>query len=238
MSFAKNKRIWETVSTRPCESGFEILLDDRPVRTPARSALLIPTISLAQKIAEEWDAQADIIDPISMPLTRTANSAIDKVAPQKIEVGKMLSAYGDSDLLCYRAGSPTNLVARQNAAWNPILDWAAETLGARLQLRIGVIHVPQDNAVNNRLEERVHALSVFELAAFHDMVSLTGSLILAFATIYCFCDAVQAWQVSRIDETWQIEQWGEDDEATALSSVKQKSFYDAELFFKLVQEKY
>jgi len=221
------------VSAKTDGDGYGIFLDGRPVRTPAKSKLILPTRTLALAVADEWDAQADQIKPDTMPLTRTANSAIDKVAIQKTEVADNLAAYGDSDLLCYRAESPAELVARQNAAWDPVLDWAAQELGARLCPRIGVIHKPQLQDATAQLTARVHALSVFELAGFHDLVALTGSLILGFATIRRFRALEEIWLASRVDELWQIEQWGQDDEAQAQETIRRKSFFDAEKFFQL-----
>lgn len=237
MGAQKTKRVWETVSTAREGDGYAIYLDGRRVRTPAKSPLTLPTKALALKIEKEWAAQGDHIEPATMPFTRTANSAIDRVAPQMAEVADILAAYGDSDLLCYRAERPTELVARQSRSWDPVLDWAAAELGARLVPRTGVIHVPQFSTETARLAAQVHAFSNFELAGFHDLVALSGSLILAFATIHELHDAAKIWALSRLDESWQIEQWGEDDAAKALDSVKRNSFLDAEKFCRLVREK-
>ena len=237
MSEWKAKRFWENATTvAECE-GYGIQLDGRAVHTPARARLIVPTLPLAQEIAAEWDAQGEKIDPDSMPFTKAANAAIDKVAIQKAEVADLLVAYGDSDLLCYRADGPDGLVARQNDAWDPLLDWAADVLGARLHTRTGVVHVPQDSDVILRLSEQVHALSNFELAAFHDLVSLSGSLVLAFAILHGLRPAEELWKTSRVDEIWQIEQWGEDAEANELEKVKCQSFMNAERFYALLARK-
>ena len=235
MSSWKAKRFWKSACVVETPAGFGIELDARPVKTPAKRLLETPTRALAEAIALEWDAQEGQIDPLSMPFTRTANAALDKVAVQHGEVADMLAAYGDSDLLCYRAETPEELVARQSARWDPMLDWAASALEARLAVHSGVVHVAQDPAVLARLSARVHALSTFELTAFHDLVSLSGSLILAFAATRGVLDAAAIWEVSRLDEIWQAEQWGADDIAEAAAEVKQAAFVHAYSVFSMCQ---
>lgn len=237
MSDWKVNRFWKNVSAAPEGAGFGILLDTRPVRTPAKAPLVVPTQALAQEIAAEWDGVTDRIDPDKMPLTRMANSAIDKVEAQKSEVADLVAAYGDSDLLCYRADNPDSLVQRQNDAWDPLLDWASDHLNARLIPRVGVVHSPQDPGAIGRLTQRVHGLSNFELAAFHDLVSLSGSLIIGFAAIHRFRTVDALWDDSRIDENWQIEQWGADDIATKAEEFRQEAFFVSEKFFCLATEK-
>lgn len=236
MSEWKAKRFWKEARTEPVEGGFAVRLDGRPVKTPAKAQLVVPTPAIAHAIAAEWDAQADIIDPLSMPYTRTANAAIDKVAIQKAEVADMLAAYGDADLLCYRADAPGELVARQAAIWDPYLDWAAEALGARLYPRTGLMHESQDEAALDILSARTHALSAFELAAFHDLVSLTGSLILGFASAQEDAAPDEIWAASRLDETWQEEQWGPDEEAQHVAELKKASYFHAKAFFDGLQQ--
>lgn len=202
-------------------------------RRPPSGLWLFQRVGFADAIAAEWDAQGEQIDPISMPFTRSANAALDKVATQHTEVADMLAAYGDSDLLCYRADYPDALIARQNEQWDPILDWAAQTLGARLEPRSGVMHVPQDSEALENLTTRVQALSPFELAGFHDLVSLSGSLILAFATTHDLFAPKAIWDISRLDEIWQSEEWGVDDEAEAAAAIKERAFIHAKQVFDL-----
>jgi len=166
-----------------------------------------------------------------MPFTRTANAAIDKVVPQHAEVADMLAAYGDADLLCYRAEAPEKLVLRQARIWDPYLNWAADSLGARLHPRVGLMHAPQDEAALATLAQRTHALCAFQLAGFHDLVSLSGSLILGFATAQDFAAPGEVWAASRLDETWQEEQWGTDEEAQAAAEIKKISYHHAKSFF-------
>ncbi|WP_223424066.1 ATP12 family chaperone protein [Tateyamaria pelophila] len=237
MSEWKAKRFWKAAETEQVEDGWTVRLDGRAVKTPAKAALVVPTVALADAIAAEWDAQDDVIDPLSMPFTRTANAAIDKVAPQHAEVVDMLAAYGDADLLCYRAAAPTELVLRQAAVWDPYLDWAADALGARLHPRIGLMHEPQDEAALKTLWHHTHALSAYELACFHDLVSLTGSLVLGFATAQADASANEIWSASRLDETWQEEQWGVDEEAQEAAEVKKSSYFHAKNFLEAMRER-
>ncbi len=231
MSEWKKKRFWSKVTTAETENGWIVELDGRTVKTPAKVTLAVPTTALADVIAAEWQAQEGEIDPLSMPFTRSANSAIDTVSVQHRQVAEMLAAYGDADLLCYRAEAPTELVERQGAKWDPYLDWAAQALDARLHPRTGVIHESQDPDALDTLSKRVHALSAFELAAFHDLVSLTGSLILGFAAAQDLHPTHRIWAASRVDETWQEEQWGADEEAQEVAEIKKSSFLHAKSFF-------
>jgi chaperone required for assembly of F1-ATPase len=236
MSDWKVKRFWKAAFVVEAEKGFAVTLDGRGVKTPAKQPLHLPTRAMAEAVAEEWDAQDGIVNPHTMPVTKTANAAIDKVMVQHGEVADMLAAYGDNDLLCYRADAPAELVARQNEQWDPMLDWAEQTLGARLLPRTGVMHVPQDDGAIARLRARTHALDPFELAAFHDLVSLSGSLVLGFAAAYGARPAETLWRTSRLDELWQEEMWGEDEDATALAAIKQAAFLHAVRMFELAQK--
>ncbi len=230
------KRFWSSVSVVPAETGYTITLDDKPVRTPAKARLIVPTRGLAQFIAAEWEAQTGKVDPATMPATRTANSAIDKVIPQKDDVAAMLAAYGGSDLLCYRADNPAALVARQSAAWDPLLDWTHARYGARLATGPGVMPVPQDAKSLELLAAEVIRQDAFQLAAFHDLVALSGSLILALSVVEGARSPSEAWDISRLDETWQEEQWGNDEEATEAAAVKRAAFLHAARFHALTTQ--
>lgn len=233
MSDWKPKRFWTSGAVVEIDNGYTVELDGRRVKTPAKAALVLPTHAMAQAIADEWDAQKKEVDPTTMPFTRSANAAIDKVQHQHGEVADMLADYGDSDLLCYRATHPEALQNRQANDWDPVLDWAADALGARLILRVGVVHQPQDTETLQTLRDRVHALNAFQLAAFHDLVSLSGSLILGFAAALDWRAPDEIWHISRLDELWQIEQWGHDDEAHAAAEVKKAAFLHAKRFFDI-----
>ena len=227
------KRFWSGARAEACDDGFTVHLDARPVRTPAKAPLVLPTLALAEAVAAEWEAQSGLVNPATMPFTRTANSAIDKVAPQFDEVVAIVAAYGGTDLLCYRAPGPEPLVARQAASWDPLLDWAATALEAPLRATSGVMHCAQPPASLAALTARVAALTPFQIAAFHDLVALSGSLVLALATTAGRLDAEAAWRLSRIDEDWQAELWGVDDEAAELAALKHAAFAQAYRFFEL-----
>ncbi len=227
------KRFWTLAQAIPVGEGFSVVLDGRGVKTPAKADLIVPTLALAEAIAAEWQAQQGKINPATMPFTRSANAAIDKVRPQFTEVAAMIAAYGDTDLLCYRAESPERLVARQSEGWDPLLDWAAEDLGARLTPIRGVIHRPQDPGYLRILTDHVSAQSPFELTAFHDLVALSGSLIIGFAAIRGHLPLATLWDRSRIDEHWQAELWGADEDAAEMEALKRDAFLHAGRFHSL-----
>lgn len=233
MSEWKARRFWKAATTRPAGEGWEVLLDDRPVRTPGKLPLVLPTQALAQAIAEEWDAQRDVIDPHAMPLTRAANSAIEKVAPQFQAVADMLSDYGGTDLLCYRADQPEALIRMQAQGWDPLVDWAATQMGAPLRITHGVIPVAQDPASLDRLRAEVHGLDIFGLTALHDLVTLPGSLVIGLAVLRGRIDAGEAHRLSRIDEDFQASRWGADEEAASAAENRRLAILAAARFWQL-----
>ncbi|MEO0751732.1 MAG: ATP12 family protein [Pseudomonadota bacterium] len=236
MSAWKNKRFWTAATAKQIEGGFTVTLDGRAVKTPAKRALVMPSMALARAVALEWDAQEDEVNPQTMPVTRAVNAAIDKVAQQQAEVADLLAAYGDSDLLCYRAERPAGLVTRQTDSWDPLLDWAHTTFGARLVPTIGLMPKPQNPDDLARLSGHVHAMDPFTLTAFHDLVGLTGSLVIGFAALQDHAPMTELWQTSRIDEIWQEEQWGADEEATELAAAKCAQFLAAKNFYNLTND--
>ncbi|MDO5613604.1 MAG: ATP12 family protein [Paracoccus sp. (in: a-proteobacteria)] len=235
MSEWKVRRFWKAASIRPAEDaqGWEVALDGKPLRTPGKLPLILPTQALAQAIADEWDAQDDIIRPDRMPLTRAANSAIEKVQPQFHAVAQMLADYGGTDLLCYRAEQPEMLVQQQAEGWDPLVDWSASELGAPLKITHGVIPVPQDQASLLRLHAEVAALDAFGLTALHDLVTLPGSLVLGLAVIRGRLDAQQAHDLSRIDEEFQAQAWGRDAEADEAAENRRAAMLVAERLWHL-----
>lgn len=233
MSEWKLKRFWQAANVAEAEGGYAVQLDGRPVKTPAKTALVVPTKALADQIAAEWDAVDEKIDPAAMPFTRSSNAAIDKVVHQRAEVADMLAAYGDADLTCYRANAPEGLIARQAELWDPLLDWAETTFGARLIPVQGVMHAPQNPQALRVLSDQVHALDVFALTAFHDLVSLSGSLVIGFAALHDVQDPQSLWRLSRVDEQWQEDQWGKDEEAQEMAARKESDFLHAHRFFNL-----
>lgn len=233
MSEWRIRRFWTHAQAVEQHGGYGVMLDQRPVRTPAKAGLVVPTRRMAEAIAQEWNAQDGPVDPATMPFCRSANAAIDKVGPQHGEVADLLGDYGDADLLCYRAESPRALVDRQASQWDPALDWAADALGARLVAVPGLMHKPQDPAAVSLLRARVHGFDAFQLAAFHDLVSLSGSLVLGFAAALDWRPAERIWKLSRLDNIWQEEQWGHDEEARDQAEIKRQAFLHAKRFFYL-----
>lgn len=233
MSEWKAKRFWTDAAVEQAEGGHAVRLDGRPVMSPGKRELVMPSPALAAGVASEWAAQGEMIDPLSMPLTRAVNTTVDKVVPQAAAVAAHLCEYGESDLLCYRAAGPDGLVERQAAAWDPMLDWADEELGARLAVTQGVIPVPQPANAVEALRAAVAAATPWELTALSEFVTLSGSLVLGLAAL-AGRDADDLWGRSRIDEDWQAEQWGVDDEAAALAASKRDAFLQARRYLDLL----
>ena len=218
------KRFWKAAFAEPAEDGWAILLDGRPVRTPARNAVVVPVQSLADEIAAEWDAQAEDVDPRTMPMTRMAATCLDRVAPERAVVAQMIAAYGETDLLCYRAETPAELVSRQEIGWDPVLAWVAEEHGARLRTGAGVMHIPQPEAALSALAAKVEIETAWPLTGLAELTTLSGSLVLGLAVRHGWLGADEAWALSRIDEQWNIDQWGADEDAAALSAKKYADF--------------
>jgi chaperone required for assembly of F1-ATPase len=225
------KRFWKDVVV-DAERG--VRLDDRPVRTPGRAALLLPTGLLAEAVADEWRAVADDIDPRAMPLTALANAAIDRIAPDPAAFAAGLAAYGETDLLCYRADSPPDLVARQAALWDPPLEWARDRYDVHFEIVTGVMHHPQPEATVERLGAAVSARPTFELAPLSPIVTITGSLVLALALVERAMAPDAVWVAANLDEDWQAEQWGEDELAVKARETRRRDFEAAARFLSLV----
>lgn len=225
------KRFYKDVTLADHDSGVTVHLDGRAVRTPGRAQVVLPSAAAAQLIADEYAAQAEEINPLSMPVTRLVNTAIDGVANEPDAVLEDVLRFASSDLLCYRADSPEGLIDRQSDAWDPVLDWASSALQARFALAEGVIHVKQSPMAIQAL--RIHlghrlgdndAKRALRLAALHLMTSITGSALLALAVEAGEIDADQAWSAAHVDEDWQIEHWGQDAEALARRNARRRDF--------------
>lgn len=208
------RRFWKEVA---CEAvaggGHRILLDGRPVKTPGKRPFVLPDADLAGSVAAEWRAQGGHIDPSTMPLTRLANSVIDGVVERRDEVADDAARYAATDLLCYRAEGPERLVARQTAAWDPLVDWVEDAHGARLLVAEGIVHVAQEAEALARLRAALEPLDAWRLAGFHTVTTLTGSFVVALALAEGRLDADAAWTVAHLDEAWNAELWGRDEEA-------------------------
>jgi chaperone required for assembly of F1-ATPase len=232
------KRFYEAVSVEDRGGeGAAVLLDGKGVRTPGKAALALPTRALAEAIAEEWRAQGDRIDPLSMPLTRLANSAIDGVVGREQAVIDDIMAHAGSDLLCYRANAPDALVQAQSKHWDPVLAWAKTALGAPLFLAEGVKHVAQPESSLRWLREAVAGRDAFSLAALHVMAALSGSAVLALAVAEGRLTPEQAWEAAHVDEDWQIGQWGEDAEAKQRRINRRRDFDAAAKVLALIQRR-
>ena len=214
------KRFYKSVSTRELETGWQVELDGRPLKTPAKLGLIVPSKKLAELVAAEWDAQADVIDPGKMPLTRLANVAIDRAPETREELAEEVAKYTGTDLVCHLADGPTELRERQEKYWRPLRDWAGRTLGIVLLPVEGVIAMPQPDASTQAARDHALTLDNFRLTALAWATALYGSAVIALAVLHREIDATSAFRVSRIDEDWQIEQWGEDAEAAAVAEAR------------------
>ncbi|MEZ2127427.1 MULTISPECIES: ATP12 family chaperone protein [unclassified Sinorhizobium] len=222
------KRFYKNATVAESGDDFAIELDGRPVRTPARQLLVVPTKALAELVATEWQRQIDVVDPGTMPVTRLVNTALDGVATDRQAVFEDILRFSATDLVCYRAEGPANLVARQSDRWDPVIDWAAQDLGARFILAEGVIHQEQPR-------EAVAAFAVslrkydtaLELASLHTITTLTGSALLALAFAEGRFPLDEIWSLAHLDEDWTIEHWGRDEEAEQRRTKRFEDFQAA-----------
>lgn len=207
------KRFYKEVSVAPSDGGFAVLLDGRPVKTPARNTLVLPTEKLASAIAAEWRAQGEEVTAASMPLLRLANTVIDGVAVNREAVIDAILRFGENDLLCYRAHQPPELVARQREGWDPMLGWVRQKFGADIQVAEGITHIDQMPEMLSALRGAMAGYDPFTLAGLHVVASIAGSLVLGLAVVEGEISGAHAFALSRIDEAYQAEKWGEDAEA-------------------------
>lgn len=228
------KRFWKGVSVAAAEGGWKIALDNRPVKTPAREALVVPTEALANAIGGEWHDAGDAIDPRAMPLTGLANAAIDRVAPDRPAFAKSLARYAEADLACYRAEGPSELVTRQAKYWNGLLDWARRRFDVDFATTTGLMHIEQPAATIDRLSHAIESLDSFHLAGLSLLITVGGSLIAALAVLEQAMTPQAAWDAVSIDDRWQIEQWGADAEAEAALANRERDFLAAADFLDLL----
>ena len=230
------KRFYKGVAVEEGDGCFALLLDGKPVRTPGKAHLLLPTQALAEAVAEEWRMQDERIDPATMPLTKLANSAIDGVPGREQAVIDDILAHAGSDLLCYRADGPEGLVEAQIAQWDPVLAWAKSTLDAPLVPTRGIVPVAQPQASLDRLKDSLVGRDAFSLAALHLMTALTCSAVLALAVALGRVTVEEAWAAAHVDEDWQIRQWGEDAEAAARRAAWERDFAAAGRLLSLLAD--
>lgn len=207
------KRFYERVGVKPEQHGFAVTLDDRPVKTPGRTTLVLTTKPLAEAVAAEWDAQGEKINPHSMPLTQIACTTTDHITKGRAEIEEQLARFAEADLLCYRAENPQDLAVRQHKSWQPMLDWLKENHGIHLPVTTAVIAEPQDPETLGKVRTLIATFDDHELASLAVMTQAMGSLTLGFAVAHGHIDWESAAQASQLDETFQSEQWGIDREA-------------------------
>jgi chaperone required for assembly of F1-ATPase len=221
-------RFYTTVATAEVPEGYNITLDGKSMRTPARRVLAAPRRAIAEALRAEWDAQTPAVDPARMPLTRLANSIIDGVADRRDEVAADVVKYLGSDLLFYRADGPEGLIAKQGAAWDPIVRWAADDLGARFVLAEGIVYARQPDHAIAAAEKAIPA-DPWIVGALHAVTTLTGSALLALALMRGFADAEAIWRAAHVDEDWNFETWGFDDLAMTRRAAREAEFNAAAL---------
>jgi chaperone required for assembly of F1-ATPase len=219
----RRKRFYAKAGVAETPDGFTITLDDKPIRTPSGRSVVAPTREIADAIVAEWDAQQETIDPLTMPLTRFANSVADAVVDRIEAVADDVAKYFGTDLLFYRAGHPDGLVAREAAHWDPIVFWAADALGAHFILSEGIVHVRQPDAAVEAARAALPG-DPWSIAALHVVTTLTGSALLALALMRGVIDQDQAWTAAHVDEDWNIEKWGIDEEVAARRAARLVDF--------------
>ena len=228
------KRFWKEALAVADAGGWRIELDGRPLRTPARALLVLPTGKLGEEVAREWRDTREEVDPRTMPLTGLGNAAVDRVAADKDAFAASLARYGESDLLTYRAESPAGLVERQAAAWDPLLQWARRRFDVDFVVTSGVTFVPQAPNTVARLAHAVAALDPFRLAALSPLVTIGGCLVAALAVLEGEASPEQAWSAVSVDDAWQLEKWGSDAEAEAALENRRRDFLGGARFLTLL----
>lgn len=226
------KRFYKSVTvTGQCG----IALDGRNVKTPLKAPLVLPNRALAEAVAAEWEAQIEVINPHVMPLTKLANTAIDRAASDRSKYAAEILEFAGSDLVCYRADHPEGLVSRQSEHWDPVINWAQSDLHAVFVTVSSITHRPQSAAALNALAAHIAALDPFSFVALHNLTTLTGSALLAAMIVAGRISAVAAWQAANVDDDWQIATWGKDEEAMARGQSRQREFSACVTFVNLAQ---
>jgi chaperone required for assembly of F1-ATPase len=228
------KRFYDHGAAVPVDGGFAIVLDGKPVRSPARAPLVVPAAAVAEAIVEEWNAQGDKVEPRTMPITGLANAAIDRVGPDHAGFVRGLAVFGETDLLCYRAEGPPSLVARQAGHWDPLLAWARRRFDAQFEVVTGIMHRYQPAETVDRLRAAVAIRDPFALAGLSPLVTISGSLVIALALVEGAADLETAWSAATVDDSWQAENWGEDAEASRTMDARRREFDSAYRFLALL----
>ena len=219
----RRKRFYKETGVATAEGGFAITLDGKPIKTPSGRTVTVPVRAIAEAIAEEWRAQQETIDPLTMPLTRFANSVVESVVDRVASVRDDVARYFQSDLLFYRAGHPQALVEKEAAHWDPVLFWAADALGAHFILGEGIMHVRQPDSAVEAARDALPG-DPWSVAAVHVVTTLTGSALLALALTHGARDPDQVWDAAHVDEDWNRDQWGVDEEVAARRAAREVDF--------------
>lgn len=229
------KKFWTKAQAVPANDGWTITLDDRPVRTPAKALLLLPTRALAKAVTAEWQDAPDVVRPDLLPLTAIANAAIDVVQQGRAEIIHNLAAYADADLLCYRADAPAALVELQKAEWDPLLGAVQDHFGIDFHCTSGITHVAQPADTLAKVHTVLDKMSDFQLAALQPLITISGSIILVLAQIEGLITAGAAFTASVLDEDWQETQWGTDTEAQQRLDARRQDYLAASRFLDLLR---
>ncbi len=231
------KRFYKDCSLVGVPEGFEIRLDERPVKTPGKSRLVLPGSASAQLVVDEWQAVDQVINPVEMPVSRIVNTAIDGVAAEMQAVFEDIIRYAGSDLLCYRAESPGGLVEKQEKHWDPLLDWLQSETGAIFEVASGIMHVEQAAGDIRKFSDRLARYkNPFALACLHTFTSISGSSIIALALAEGHLDSEQAWTAAHVDEDWNISQWGEDFDAAEKRKLRWREFDAADRLLRAIRQ--
>lgn len=228
------KRFWKEATSSEVDNGHTILIDGRQVMTPAQRKLAVPTKALAVAIVKEWASVQEKLDPAAMPMTGLANAALDRVAPARQEFARGLSRFAENEMCCYRADQPDGLVERQAQAWDRLIDWASKRYDIGFTVTSGVMHAAQPAQTLERLSAAVASEDDFHLAGLSPMVTAGQSLLVALAVRHGAVSPDEGWQASQIEEEWQIEHWGADDEAIKAAEARRADFMNGARFLSLL----
>ena len=228
------RRFWKEARAVERDGGWGVDLDGKPLRTPAREPLIVPTKSLAEAISAEWNGVEEKIDPGALPLTGLANAAVDRVAPDKEAFAQDLARYAEADLACYRVEGPSALVDRQVESWDALLGWGRRRFDVDFRTTSGIVHVDQPVATIDRLSQAVAALDPVRLAGLSPLVTISGSLLAALGVLEGAFTSEQAWEAVTVEDHWQLEQWGSDAEAEAALDNRRRDFMAAARFLELL----
>jgi chaperone required for assembly of F1-ATPase len=228
------KRLYTRVGVADMPEGYAIGLDDRPVKTPGRWPLVLPTRNLAEAVADEWRTQGTSVRPETMPLMQLAATVLDHIIPRRRDVEATTLRYAETDTVCYRADAPAELVRLQCVAWDPLLDWLESAFGVRLAVVAGVLPLRQSEEALRTLADAMVAMDPWRLCAFQSATASSGSFVIALALLERRIDAEEAFRLAELDASFEIDRWGEDGEATARRATVARDLAAARRFHELL----